>query len=223
MGFRLNSDAHQDQDDYLSLARILPVVDVCNKATLFRARRTIVRVLKERNARDVLDVCCGTGCLSRQLVAAGFDLVVGVDSSPTMLTRARKRVPMAEMLDVDAARLPFCDEFDAAVISLALHEMDPELREAVWKRMRVALRPTGVLIALDFAVPSAAGLWSRLVRFFIEKDERNFAKSNPALYRNYRQFIEAGGILKWIEKRESRIETSHSFLGGCIGVIAVPA
>ena len=93
--------------------------------------------------RRVLEVGSGTGSLAAMLAAAGC-AVVGVDRSPTMLAFARSNTTGPEFHEMDATNLPYRDEFDAAVISLALHEMAPAVRQAVWASMRRAVRNQGV-------------------------------------------------------------------------------
>jgi SAM-dependent methyltransferase len=83
----------------------------------------------------VLDLACGPGNFTRDFArAAGPDgLVVGVDASPTMLTRAVRdtgpeRFPQVAYLRGDAGNLPFEDAtIDAACCFAALHLFpDPE-------------------------------------------------------------------------------------------------
>ena len=49
----------------------------------------------------ILDLCCGTGQLVKQLIARGFS-VTGVDGSAAMLTYARQNAPTATLIQVDA-------------------------------------------------------------------------------------------------------------------------
>ena len=111
----------QSFDPYRSIDQNLKSGDAINRWLLLRPRQRIVQLLK---GQRVLDVCCGTGNLTAMLVAAGCQ-VVGVDSSPTMLSHARRKHIAAEFKQMDATQLPFNHEFDAAVISIALHEMPP--------------------------------------------------------------------------------------------------
>ena len=67
----------------------------------------------------VLDAACGTGRYSDVLARCGHR-VVGVDSSPDMLAKARPKVPLAEFREGDLEALPVEDEsVDAAVCALA--------------------------------------------------------------------------------------------------------
>ncbi|SDM82153.1 class I SAM-dependent methyltransferase [Nonomuraea jiangxiensis] len=98
-------------------------------------------------AGDALDAACGTGRLSAYLAGRGHR-VRGVDSSPDMLERARRRVPQAEFLLGELTALPVPDEsVDLVVCSLALthvSELDPVLAEFA----RV-LRPGGHVVTAD--------------------------------------------------------------------------
>ena len=77
------------------------------------AARTFRNTLKDPNAR-VLDICCGTGDMTRALLAqrpANAEPVTGLDFSAEMLTRARGKYSDANALWVegDAMQLPYED------------------------------------------------------------------------------------------------------------------
>ncbi len=202
-------------DPYRPLAQNLKTGDRINRWILERPRRQIVQLIK---GQRVLDVCCGTGNLTAMLVAAGCE-VVGVDSSPTMLDHARQKQIAAEFKQLDATQIPYQSEFDAAVISIALHEMTPPVREQVWESMRRAVRPEGRLIALDFAIPKRNSLAARIASSLIESDEHSFAAIHPDHYRNFQEFMRRGGLLAWIQKRGKPVEAEYRFLGGTVAVV----
>ena len=202
-------------DPYRSIEQSLKFGDVVNRWILSRPHRRIVQLLKSQR---VLDVCCGTGNLTAMLAAAGSQ-VVGVDSSPTMLSHARQKHIAADFKQMDAAQLPFNNEFDAAVIGIALHEMPPQVREKVWESMRRAVHPTGRLIALDFAVPVRNSLLSVIASSLIERDERGFIGVHPEHYTNFKQFMRNGGLLSWIQERSQPLEAEYRYLGGTIAVV----
>jgi SAM-dependent methyltransferase len=85
---------------------------------------------------SVLEIGCGTGHFSRWLGGQGL-AVVGLDSSPTMLTQARTLdgVPLVRS---DARRLPFADGvFDLATFITTL-EFLARPQEALAEALRVA-------------------------------------------------------------------------------------
>ncbi|WP_203930543.1 class I SAM-dependent methyltransferase [Virgisporangium ochraceum] len=96
---------------------------------------------------DALDAACGTGRYAEHLAGRGHR-VVGVDSSPDMLERARTRVPSGDFLLGDLDRLPVADgSMDLVVSALALCHV-PTLEPVMAEFARV-LRPGGHLAISD--------------------------------------------------------------------------
>ncbi|MEU4403397.1 class I SAM-dependent methyltransferase [Streptosporangium sp. NPDC023963] len=96
---------------------------------------------------DALDAACGTGRIAAYLAGRGHR-VRGVDSSPDMLERARRRVPQAEFQLGDLSSLPVPGEsVDLVVCSLALTHV-PALDPVLAEFARV-LRPGGHLVITD--------------------------------------------------------------------------
>ncbi|ONK15976.1 class I SAM-dependent methyltransferase [Streptomyces sp. MP131-18] len=94
-----------------------------------------------------LDAACGTGRFAAALAARGHR-VLGVDSSPDMLRRARLRVPEGTFLDGDLDRMPVEDAaVDLVVCGLALEHV-PDLGPVFAEFARV-LRPGGQLVISD--------------------------------------------------------------------------
>jgi SAM-dependent methyltransferase len=83
--------------------------------------------------KRTLDIGCGEGRVSRDLVDRGYS-VAGVDSSPTLIEAAREADSASEYVVSDAASLPFEDEsFDLATAYNSLMDigdMDGAVREA---------------------------------------------------------------------------------------------
>jgi SAM-dependent methyltransferase len=93
--------------------------------------------------RRTLDVGCGEGRIGRWLANAGHR-VVGIDSSPTLVDRARKAGGYEEVFCADAAALPWPEaQFDLAVAFMSLHDM-PEPGRVISEIARV-LEPGGLL------------------------------------------------------------------------------
>src|SRR5436190_2041979 len=71
-----------------------------------------------------LDLGCGVGRVGVRLRELGHR-VTGVDASPTRAAAARDRGVYEEVVETDAATLPFGDDaFDLAIAFMALHDMD---------------------------------------------------------------------------------------------------
>jgi SAM-dependent methyltransferase len=91
---------------------------------LFAADEPVVaEYLASREPGVALDAACGTGRFAEFLARRGH-LVIGVDSSPDMLARARQRVPEAEFHVAELDRLPLPDDSaDVIVCALALEHV----------------------------------------------------------------------------------------------------
>jgi SAM-dependent methyltransferase len=88
-----------------------------------------------------LDVGCGEGRLARALKTRGYH-VIGIDTSPGLLSAATELDPEFDVCLADACQMPFPDDhFDLAVASLSLMTMD-DMRGVVGQVARV-LRPGG--------------------------------------------------------------------------------
>jgi demethylmenaquinone methyltransferase / 2-methoxy-6-polyprenyl-1,4-benzoquinol methylase len=99
----------------------------------------------------VLDGCCGTGDLGIAAAAAGGD-VVGLDFSPAMLERARRKAPALRWVQGDLLELPFEDaSFDAATVGFGVRNV-ADLERGIAELRRV-LRPGGRLAILEITTP----------------------------------------------------------------------
>ena len=100
--------------------------------------REVAALLAPQPGERILDLGCGDGRLSEFLARSGCRLVA-VDSSPEQVRAAAARGLDARA--IDAARLPFREEFDAVFSNAALHWIRPP--EAVARGVFAALRPGG--------------------------------------------------------------------------------
>jgi SAM-dependent methyltransferase len=101
-----------------------------------------VRWLVGDGPRVVVDVGAGTGKLTRQLVAAGHD-VVAVEPLPEMLAHVRRVAPSARALEGSAENIPLDDESaDVVTAAQAFHWFD---HATALREMARVLRPGGVL------------------------------------------------------------------------------
>jgi SAM-dependent methyltransferase len=96
---------------------------------------------------DVIDVGCGTGALTRVLVARlGADRVTGVDPSESFVAAVRDRFPTVRIKQAPAESLPFGDdEFDAAIAQLVVHFMSDPVGGI--REMARVTRPGGAVAA----------------------------------------------------------------------------
>src|SRR2546425_2077472 len=105
----------------------------------------------------VLDVGCGPGALTAELVArVGPATVSAVDPSEPFVAAARARHPGVDVQEAFAEQLPFPDQaFDAALAQLVVHFMsDPAAGLA---EMRRVTRRNGVVAACVWDHAGGAG------------------------------------------------------------------
>src|SRR5215210_8701179 len=82
------------------------------------------------SGQRVLDVGCGPGALTTELVArVGASAVSAIDPSEQFVAAARERHPGVDVQRAAAEELPFADEeFDAALAQLVVHFMADPVR-----------------------------------------------------------------------------------------------
>lgn len=155
---------------------IAPRYDLLNHVLSFnvdrlwwrRTARSFRGKLSQPDVR-VLDLCCGTGDMTRALQRGGgaSSKIVGADFSHAMLQRATEKTRRTSLrwLEADALQLPFSDNsFDLVTSAFGfrnLADYDAGLREI----FRV-LRPGGEFGILDFSEPK--GLMGTLYRVYFK-------------------------------------------------------
>ena len=138
--------------------RIAPFYDLMNRvmtAGLDLRWRRIAAETVVRSGDRVLDACCGTGDLAVACAKRG-GVVTGLDFSPAMLERARRKLPAATWVEGDLLVLPFeAASFETATVGFGVRNVAdlekglPELRRVLVPGGRVAVleitQPRGLL------------------------------------------------------------------------------
>lgn len=93
--------------------------------------------------QTILDLGCGTGTLTAQL-ADMCDKVIGVDSSQSMIEKAKFQFGDIEFIVCNALDLPYENKFDVAFSNAVFHWINDHdaLLESIYK----ALKPQGLLV-----------------------------------------------------------------------------
>ena len=108
------------------------------------------------SALRMLEVGCGTGFVLSAISQRHPDMVLwGGDAYPSGLKFAQGRVPSAKLVQLNAGRLPFIDEFDVIGAFDVIEHIHDD-RQALLE-INKALKPDGGLI---LTVPQHAWLWS---------------------------------------------------------------
>jgi demethylmenaquinone methyltransferase / 2-methoxy-6-polyprenyl-1,4-benzoquinol methylase len=130
-----------------------------------RWRRAAVGAVGAGPEDRILDVACGTGLVTAQLVERWGCQVVGIDQSTAMLERARSKAaanpPLAarvSFVEGEAERLPFADhEFDHLTFTYLLRYVDQP--GATLRELARVVKPGGRISSLEFCIPGGAWLW----------------------------------------------------------------
>ncbi len=124
----------------------------------------LLEELLEIDGRDILDVGCGEGTLSRRLAGRGAR-VVGLDPLPGALEQARRAGssgPAIRYLQGVAEALPFAeDSFDAVIFFNSLHHVPIGAMARALREAARVLRPGGLLYVQE---PLARGPAFELLR-----------------------------------------------------------
>jgi ubiquinone/menaquinone biosynthesis C-methylase UbiE len=120
-------------------------------------RERLVRLARLKPGQSVLDIGCGTGSLAiaAKRCVGPSGTVQGIDASPEMITRARKKASKigvaVTFTNGIVETLPFPDgQVDAVLSTLMLHHLPREARRQCAREMRRVLRPGGHVLAVDF-------------------------------------------------------------------------
>jgi demethylmenaquinone methyltransferase / 2-methoxy-6-polyprenyl-1,4-benzoquinol methylase len=116
-----------------------------------RWRRFLVTRLPA-DGGQVLDVATGTGLVAHELVKRGFR-VTGLDQSPQMLARAKRRLgDRGSFIEASADAIPCGDaEFDHLTVTYLLRYVDDPA--ATMRELARVVRPGGTIASLEFGVP----------------------------------------------------------------------
>lgn len=120
----------------------------------------------------LLDLCCGTGTLTRMFSAAGYDMI-GADASEDMLSVAMQKSAEEGLsplfLCQSAEELDLYGTVDAAYSSLdSVNYIPPELLPEVLRRLHLFIRPGGFFI---FDIRSEAWLQEMDGSTYVDEEE----------------------------------------------------
>ena len=160
-----NTDPHDKKRYVRSMFdSIVPTYDVLNRVLSLGIDRTwrssLVAMAGSISGRRVLDICCGTGDLTKELAASGAD-IHSLDFSFEMLKKGRAKgwLP-GKNISADAGRLPFHDKsFYMLTIAFGIRNI-PDVDVFLSEALRV-LEPGGTLYILELTRPENV-----VVRFF---------------------------------------------------------
>jgi ubiquinone/menaquinone biosynthesis C-methylase UbiE len=161
---RLDGDpvmASSNRERYQRIARFYDLLDFPFEYGRYRKIRPL---LFQGLTGRVLDAGVGTG--RNFPFYPPFAHVVGIDVSPAMLSRARRRLTTAsanvELREMDVTRLDFPDRsFDAAVTAFLFCTLPDELQVPGLKELGRVVKPGGIIRLLEYTRPN--GRFRRLM------------------------------------------------------------
>ena len=107
--------------------------------------RLFARLGREYPGR-YLDFACGTGRIM-EIASPHFVETVGIDVSEPMLDECRRRIPTAQLIQVDVMTdPPDVGEFQVISLFRFILSAEDHLREGVLKWLRTVIAPDGVLV-----------------------------------------------------------------------------
>ena len=149
----------------------------------------------------ILDVGCGYGRIAAELGSKGYMNVVGIDSSPGMIERARQLAPQPQFQVVPGIQLPFKKaSFDVVILFAVLTCVPSDLgQKNLIEQIHTVLRPRGLVYVSDYP---------------LQNDDRNVSryKEYKEEFGNYGVFrLSDGGVVRhhdmdWIRSLLSEFE-----------------
>lgn len=112
-------------------------------AFVFQYGNSVVEWLEPKEGEKILDLGCGTGELTAQIAASGAQ-VTGIDSSVSMIAKAKQHFPDIRFVVADATSFTLPEKFDAVFSNAALHWI--RQKEKVLDRIHQHLVPGGRLV-----------------------------------------------------------------------------
>lgn len=147
-----------------------------------RWRRRLVALCQVGPGNRCLDLCCGTGAVTRLLAETGAE-AIGLDASAGMLEIARQR-GAAGYRQGDALTLPFpAASFDA--VTIAFGNRNVASLEMLYAEMRRVARPGGRVVSLEINRPASPVLAALFFFYFsrLPALAARLLRTDPAAYR----------------------------------------
>jgi len=155
------------------------------------AKKQMLSLVAGRGKTRVLDVGCGI-CVQGALIAKRGISVTAVDVSEKLFPSplSPRLPPTLRFFQADGRNLPFQNgEFDLALISMVLHEMDSADRIPVLREMKRVVMDGGILLIMDFDFQLENDRnWPALLIRGIEK------MAGKEHHGNFRNFMATGGV-----------------------------
>jgi demethylmenaquinone methyltransferase/2-methoxy-6-polyprenyl-1,4-benzoquinol methylase len=203
-----------------------------------RWHRFLLSKLDLPSGARVLDMATGTGAVALKVARVSGARVIGADITRPMLIQAQARateagvLPRLELVECTAEATPFAGSvFDAVILTYLLRyvsDVPSTLRE-----LARVLRPGGVMLSLDFAVPGPMvyPLWRSYTSLLLPAGGAVLSPSwmrvgaflGKSIRRFYREWPEHRLTELWRECGFRRVSGRRLSLGGALVMWGVKA
>ena len=103
----------------------------------------LLEFVPENKNQSILDLGCGTGTLTSQLFKFA-DTIIGVDSSASMIAKAKEQYSDIQFVVCDALDLPFEKQFDVVFSNAVFHWIADH--NTLLNQVHKVLKPNGLLV-----------------------------------------------------------------------------
>ncbi len=200
----------------LMFNRIAAYYDFMNMLISFGShlyiKRKCVELLNIKNSDSVLDLCCGTGDLTR-IIKNYTSEIIGVDFSENMLKIAQNKNSNINFICTDATNLPFADKsFNFVTIGFGLRNI--ENSEKALNEIHRVLKSGGVFLHLDFGKKNLLSkCFDKFVLSFI-----GFFKPYEYLIKSKQEFPRPAELIETFQKHGFNLIKQKDFILGAISV-----
>ncbi len=204
---------------------IAPKYDFMNNIISFGFHGIIKKIsvnkLELKNETKALDLCCGTGDITRLLSKRKeVEKVTGVDYSKKMLEIAREKISSSktEFIEADCLKLPFEDDsFDLITMCFGLRNIED--KNSALSEIKRVLKNDGQFLHLDF------GNGNFLTNFVFDKFTPFLAKiffrnEEPYKYliKSKKEFLKSAELKKIMADNGFTCHKDYNFLFSSISV-----
>lgn len=158
----------------------------------------------------VLEIGCGSGQLTRSLLARGLR-VTAIEPGPQLASLAREELRESGDLEIVNARFEEAElargRFQAAFAASSMHWVDPDVG---WQRAADALAPGGTLALLQYfglEVPQGGDDQRTLLAAMFDVA--------PEIAESWPRYRDLEKTLEGVRERRGNISEAWSWLGGC--------
>ena len=227
----LSPQAAQIRRMFSSIARRYDLLNHLLSLNIDRSwRREAVTLIRDtvQNERSVcLDLCCGTGDLSFELMRTGPAVVISSDFSHPMLQQYQRklfsRAVRASIIEADALQLPFrSDFFDLVTIAFGLRNLESVPQGLA--EIRRVLKPGGKVVVLEFSKPKSKAIDMLFTTYFFQILPRigRWISGNPHAYSylpiSVAQFADQGKLCQIITETGFENVTYRNLSGGIAAI-----